>query len=150
MPGVPAVPADAQPPSGWHAMGLDAVRAHWAVDLAGLSDDERERRRTRYGPNALQAARRRGPVKRLLLQFHNVLVYLMLAGSLITALLGHWIDASVLLVAILANVLIGFFQEGRAEAALEAIRAMLSPRAVILRAGLRLVNRAPCISMPIQ
>ena len=118
-------------------MGLDAVRAHWAVDLAGLSDDERERRRTRYGPNALQAARRRGPVKRLLLQFHNVLVYLMLAGSLITALLGHWIDASVLLVAILANVLIGFFQEGRAEAALEAIRAMLSPRAVILRAGLR-------------
>ena len=74
---------------------------------------------------------------RLLYQFHNVLLYLMLAAALIAALLGHWVDTSVILAAVLINVIIGFIQEGKAENALDAIRSMLSPRAMVLRAGER-------------
>ncbi len=56
---------------------------------------------------------------------------------MITAFLGHWVDTGVLLAAVVINVLIGFIQEGKAEAALDAIRAMLSPHATVLRDGSR-------------
>ena len=135
---VPTDPPPAAAPNlPWHALPVPKVRALWGVDPEGLNPVERERRRARYGANTLQIERRRGPLQRLLLQFHHVLVYIMLAGAGVTALLGHAVDAAVLAAAVLVNVVIGFIQEGRAEAALAAIRAMLSPRAVILCGGQR-------------
>lgn len=103
----------------------------------GLSDAEAALRIRRYGPNRLAPPRQRGPVMRLLMQFHNILLYVMIGSALITAFLGHWIDTGVLLMAVLINALIGFIQEGKAEAALDAIRAMLSPHATVIRDGKR-------------
>ncbi len=107
------------------------------VGETGLSDEEIAERRTRYGANRLAAPRRRSAWHRLLLQFHNILLYVMMGAALIVALLGHWLDTAVLLSAVVINAVIGFIQEGRAETALDAIRAMLSPRAVVVRNGLR-------------
>ena len=87
---------------------------------------------------SLAPPRRRGPLQRLLLQLHNILLYVMMAAALITALLGHWVDTGVLLAAVVINALIGFIQEGKAENALDAIRAMLSPRATVIRDGRRM------------
>ena len=91
----------------------------------------------RRGYNRLPAPKRQGPLLRLLRQFHNVLLYMMLFASLVTALLGFWVDSAVILLAVVVNALIGFVQEGKAANALDAIRDMLSLHALVLRDGQR-------------
>jgi P-type E1-E2 ATPase len=63
------------------------------------------------------------------------LIYVLLVSAVITAFLGYWVDAGVILGVVLGNALIGFIQEGRAEEALEAVRNLLSPRAKVRREG---------------
>ena len=70
---------------------------------------------------------------RFLLQFHNVLIYLLLVSAAITGALGHGIDTAVILGVVLINAIVGFVQEGKAESAMAAIRKMLSPHAMVLR-----------------
>ncbi|ENO86760.1 putative cation-transporting P-type ATPase [Thauera linaloolentis 47Lol = DSM 12138] len=91
----------------------------------------------RHGPNTLPEPPRNGPLKRFLLQFHNVLIYVLLAAGVVTLLLGHHVDSGVIFGVVLINALIGFLQEGKAERALDAIRDMLSPHAQVLRDGRR-------------
>ena len=62
----------------------------------GLTQDEASRRLQRYGPNVLPLIRRHGPLIRFLLQFHHPLIYILLAATLITTLLGEWVDSSVI------------------------------------------------------
>ncbi|MGB9670368.1 MAG: cation-translocating P-type ATPase [Halothiobacillaceae bacterium] len=130
-----------RPPKGtaWHAEATSAA-LKWleSNDSSGLSSDEARTRLERYGPNRLPPPRKRGPVLRFLLQFHNPLIYVLLASALVTSGLGHLIDASVILGVVLINAIIGFIQEGKAEAALEAVRAMLASRATVLRDGERM------------
>ena len=126
-----------RPPSRWHSAAAAEVLEELGAARAGLDSGEAGRRLAAHGPNTLAAAPRRGPLLRLLLQFHNVLLYIMLAGAAITALLGHWVDTGVLLAAVVVNALIGFIQEGKAESAMDAIRELLSPHAAVLRDGRR-------------
>jgi len=74
---------------------------------------------------------------RFLLQFHNVLIYVLLLSAGITAVLGHAVDTGVILGVTLINAIVGFVQEGKAESALAAIRNMLSLKATVLRDGQR-------------
>jgi calcium-translocating P-type ATPase len=78
-----------------------------------------------------------GPVVRFLRQFHHVLIYVLIGAALVTGALQHWVDTGVILAVVLANAVIGFIQEGKAEAAMAAIRNMLAPKAAVLRDGLR-------------
>jgi len=121
----------------WHTLSPDEVLKALGASPGGLSDAEVRRRLARYGYNRLAPPERRGPLTRLALQFHNILLYVMVAAAAITAMLGKWLDTAVLLVAVVVNAIIGFVQEGRAEAALDAIRELLSPRALVLRDGRR-------------
>src|SRR5262249_50873144 len=108
----------------------------WASNPAsGLDAAEARRRRERYGPNRLPEARKQGPLMRLLLQFKNVLVYVLLGAGFIKAMMGLWLDAAVILGVVVLNALLGFVQEGRAEKALDSIRSMLSAEARTLRGG---------------
>jgi magnesium-transporting ATPase (P-type) len=135
----PASPASPTP--AWHA--LDDAQLAQALGLpaadqaGGLSGAEAGRRLARFGPNRLPQQARRSAWVRFLLQFHNVLLYVMMAAAVVTAALGHWVDTGVLLAAVVINAVIGFIQEGKAEAALDAIRDMLSPRATVVRDGRR-------------
>lgn len=121
----------------WHGLTAQQALEAQHSNASGLSQGEAERRLQSHGANRLPPPQRRGPLLRLLYQFHNVLLYLMLVAAIITALLGHWVDTSVILAAVLINVIIGFIQEGKAENALDAIRNMLSPQAMVLRDGER-------------
>ncbi|MCC6303161.1 MAG: cation-transporting P-type ATPase [Gammaproteobacteria bacterium] len=127
---------EAEPP--WHSREASGVLSRLETDAArGLSTHDAELRLARHGPNQLPSPPRRPPWLRLLLQFHNVLIYVMLAGAAVTALLEHWVDTGVLLIAVLVNAVIGFIQEGKAESALAAIRRMLSLHATVCRDGER-------------
>jgi calcium-translocating P-type ATPase len=117
----------------WHASSVEDCMAALSTTQLGLTEAEAARRLREHGPNRLAEARTRSPVERFLTQFHNVLIYVLLGAAIVTAALQHWIDTGVILAVVLANALIGFIQEGKAEAALSAIRGMLAPRAATLR-----------------
>jgi magnesium-transporting ATPase (P-type) len=121
----------------WHAASIDEVLKFYETSLNGLRESEAAERRRRYGSNKLPEAKSRRAIVRFLLQFNNVLILVLLAASLITALLGHWIDTGVILLVVLVNAVIGFVQEGKAERALDAIRKMISPQASVVREGHR-------------
>ncbi len=121
--------------AAWHTLGQVEVERILQTGARGLSESEAARRIAAYGPNRLAPPRRRGPLLRFLLQFNNVLLYVMLGSAVVTAALGHWVDTGVLLAAAVLNAVIGFIQEGRAEAALDAIRSMLPSRATVVRDG---------------
>ncbi len=90
-----------------------------------------------YGRNSLPQPKRRGPWLRFALQFHNPLIYVLLGAGALTFALNDYVDAGVIAFVVLINALIGFIQEGKAENALEAVRAMLASRANVLRDGER-------------
>src|SRR5690554_6837890 len=108
-----------------------------ASSLAGLSADEAHQRLSRFGPNALPQPAPPSKLKRLIRQFHNVLIYVLLAATLITFVLQHYVDASVILAVVLINALIGYLQEGKAESALAGLQQLMAPTAVVIRDGQR-------------
>ncbi|HYR05128.1 MAG TPA: cation-transporting P-type ATPase [Gallionella sp.] len=121
----------------WHSLAVQEVLTTLAADHAGLPAEEAAHRLQQYGPNRLPAARGDSLLVRFARQFHNVLIYVLLASALITALLAHWVDCGVIVGVVLINAIIGVIQEGKAERALDAIRNMLSPNATVLRDGQR-------------
>ena len=121
----------------WHATsGRDATQA---LDASpdGLSAPEAARRLLDQGPNRLPEPARTHPLIRLLRQFNNILIYVLLAAAAVTAALGHGVDTAVIVAVVLANAIIGHVQEGKAERAMEALRGLLAPRAAVLRDGRR-------------
>ena len=123
--------------SDWHSLPGEDVLNALQTDQAGLTQQEAARRLARYGLNRLSSQKTRSPLLRFLSQFNNLLIYVLLASSLITALLGHWVDTSVIAGVVTINAIIGFIQEGRAEEAMNAIRRMFSPEATVLHEGTR-------------
>ncbi len=121
----------------WHALSPDTVLAEQQTGDTGLNSAEAAQRLAVHGSNRLTPPKRRGPLLRFLLQFHNVLIYVLLGAAGVTAALGHWVDTSVIFGVVFINSLIGFVQEGKAEKSLEAIRNMLSLHAAVLRDGRR-------------
>ena len=131
----PSVRPAAAPP--WHALDADAVLAALQATAAGLPPDEAQARLLRHGRNELPPPRRRPAWLRFVRQFNNVLIYVLLVAGAITVALGELTDAGVIFGVVLVNAVIGFIQEGKAERALEAVRAMLARTATVLRGGQR-------------
>ncbi len=102
----------------------------------GLTGAEARIRLAHWGPNSLPPPRRRGPWLRLALQFHNPLIYVLLAAA-ITLGLRDYLDTAVIVGVVIINATIGFLQEGRAKQALEAVRSLLANRATLVRDGER-------------
>jgi P-type Ca2+ transporter type 2C len=120
----------------WHSKEAEEVlKAMESNADDGLNDSDVSERLEKYGKNELPKGKKRSWWMRLLMQFHNVLIYVLLAAAVITALMEHYIDMWVILAVVIVNALIGFIQEGKAEQALEGIRKMLSLEAVVIRNG---------------
>lgn len=119
----------------WHAHpAVDALTRLNSQDL-GLTSSEAAQRLAQYGPNQLSMAEGPGLAQRIWAQINNVLILVLLAAAAITALIDHMLDAGVILAVVVLNVTIGLLQEGKAEKALQAIRKLLAPHAVVWRDG---------------
>jgi P-type Ca2+ transporter type 2C len=101
----------------------------------GLSSSEAAARLAEVGPNALAREEGPSPSRLLLAQFENPVVLLLLGACAVSAVLGEVADAIAIGAIVLLNVLVGFFQEYRAERAMAALRSMTAPRARVLRDG---------------
>jgi magnesium-transporting ATPase (P-type) len=124
--------------NGWHNISAAETLEKLHSSDIGLTQTEATTRLSDYGPNRLPQANKRNAFVRFLLHFHNILIYVLIASAAITALLGHWVDTGVILAVVIANAMIGFIQEGKAEQAMDAIRHMLAPQANVVRDGGRL------------
>jgi len=118
-----------------HTESVKTVLESLDTRVDGLSNKEAASRLAKHGLNQLPETKMRGPLLRFFCQFHNVLIYVLIVACAVTAMLGHWLDAGVILGVIVLNAVIGFVQEGKAENALRAIRQMLSPNAMVKRDG---------------
>lgn len=122
----------------WHSISANITLDNLQTSVTGLDQSEVKKRLATHGSNRLPQTARRNPFMRLLLQFHNILIYVLISSAMITALLEHWIDTCVILAVIIANAVIGFVQEGKAEQAMNAIRHMLAPKAKVIRGDQRI------------
>ncbi len=126
----------------WHVESDKTVFESLETAPEGLSKEQADNRLARHGPNRLPEPKTRGPLVRFFYQFHNVLIYVLMVAGVIVAMLGHWVDAGVIMAVVFLNALIGFVQEGKAEDALKAIRQMLSPNAMVMRDGRQITLQA--------
>ncbi len=122
----------------WHNIVLDSALKQLDSSATGLNQNEAEARLAKYGANRLPEAAKRSAIMRFLLQFHNILIYVLIGCAVVTAALDHWIDTGVILAVVVANAIIGYIQEGKAEKAMDAIRHMLAPHANVIRGGERI------------
>jgi magnesium-transporting ATPase (P-type) len=120
----------------WHAVAADEVIRRLNTNVQyGLSAANVRQRLEKYGHNRLPEGRKQGPFMRFLQQFNNILVYVLLGAGFVKLMVGLWLDASIILAVVVLNALLGFFQEGKAEKALDSIRNMLSAEARTVRGG---------------
>lgn len=120
----------------WHAMTAAQVVEQLHVEPGrGLSAAEAAQRLRRYGPNQTPAPMPLSVAVRLGRQLTQPLVLVLIAAALMTLLMGEWIDAGVISGVVVVNAVIGFLQEGKAEAALAALSKSLAVTATVLREG---------------
>jgi calcium-translocating P-type ATPase len=122
----------------WHALPPESALDALGSQRDGLAIGEAKARLASHGFNRLPEERSRTPLQRLGAQVNNLLIQILLVAALLSLLMGHAVDALVILLVVIVNTAVGFVQEGRAEQALAAIRAMIDPKASVLREGRRL------------
>ena len=101
----------------------------------GLTSPEVRRRLAKFGPNQLAEKKTTAWPKILLSQLKSPLIYILLIAGLTTIFLGDYTDAIVILAAVLLNTGLGFYQEQKAQKALEALRQLLASKAKVVRDG---------------
>jgi len=120
----------------WHSLPADEVIKRLGVDVSvGLSSDEVQKRRVRFGLNQITPKKGTPLWLHFLLQFHQPLIYILLAAVVTTLFLKEWVDASVIFGVVLINAIVGFLQEAKALKALEALSRSISSSVSVLRNG---------------
>ena len=119
----------------WHTIKEEQVLKELKTSKQGLTEKEAHSRLKKYGKNELRKIRKLNAIKILLSQFTSFLIIILFIAAIISAVLGHWIDFSVIVAIVLLNSLFGFFQEYKAEKAIEKLKQVLVTKAKVLREG---------------
>lgn len=119
----------------WYNLSSEDVLAELKARCSGLTGVEAGTRLLHYGPNALAKKKKASPLVLLFRQFLSPLIYVLVIAVIISAIVGHFIDAGVIMGVLLLNAVIGFVQEARAEKAMEALIQMAAPKATVKREG---------------
>ncbi|MFD0959374.1 calcium-translocating P-type ATPase, SERCA-type [Paenibacillus chungangensis] len=120
----------------WHQMGLSELQE--ALDCSpdgGLHATEAEKRLETQGYNELTEGARLSPIVLFLNQFKDFMVLILMGATLISGLLGEYLDAITIVAIIVINAVLGFIQEFRAERSLRALKALSAPSAKVMRGG---------------
>lgn len=128
----------------WHHIeGPEVTQLLGAKVDKGLDQFEAEQRLKHFGENSITGKRAKTGLERFLLQFHQPLVYILIAAGLVTAYLGEWVDSLVILAVVLVNAVVGYIQEAKAVKALDSLSSSLSTEATVIRAGKTLKISTP-------
>ncbi len=117
----------------WHRLDAKKALSTLKSSRNGLSSSEAASRLRIYGPNELKKERGISKLEILLSQFKSILVIILIAATVFSALIGEIIDAAAIIIIVVLNAVFGFFQEYKAEKTIEALKSMTSPEAVVIR-----------------
>lgn len=123
------------PTARWHSLTPEQAAERLDASISGHTSAQAAERLASEGPNALEAEKGVSLSALVLSQVANPMVYLLVGAGVVSLLVGKLFDAGVILVIVIANVIIGVVQEYRAEASLDALRRLSSPRARVIRDG---------------
>ncbi len=120
----------------WHSRKTDETLAELQTDPArGLTPEEAQERRAKYGDNKLAEARPVSRIKRFLAQFTQLVIWILIAAAIVSGWMKEWTDTIVIVAIVLLNGVLGYLQEQKADEALAALRRMSMPHAKTLRGG---------------
>ncbi len=117
----------------WHALKTEQVLSHFEVQDNGLTTEEAKKRLDHYGPNQLKESPRPTFLQMLWEQLNNFVVILLIVASVISALLGDYVEAAAIMAIVVLNAILGIVQERRAEEALAALKKLAAPDAQVIR-----------------
>jgi Mg2+-importing ATPase len=117
------------------SLTTDQLIAALHTTINGIQQTDAENRIKQYGPNALRAERQTTAFGLLLRQFRSPLVVILIFAAIVSAFLGEWIDASIVLAVIVGSTMLGFVQEYRASNAVEKLRSVVTIKTSVLRGG---------------
>ena len=117
----------------WYNLTHEDILNKLGSQKTGLDEEEVVKRQKQYGPNKLPEAKGESRLSLFLKQFKSSLVYILLAAAIISSLLGDQIDAGIIMLAVLVNVIIGFYQENKAQTALRSLKKIVVNRCKVLR-----------------
>jgi len=121
---------------GWWSRDVRALADELDTDLArGLDTAAAEKRRARYGANALEPEYRASWLRSFVTQMRSPLVLLLVVAATVSALAREWTDAIVVIAIVLGSALLGTYHEWRAGTAVEKLRSSVLVRASVMRAG---------------
>jgi Ca2+-transporting ATPase len=118
-----------------HSLKPEETMQELKVTEKGLTSEEAQSRLTTYGPNELKKEKGSSPIKLFLGQFTDILMVILLIATALSIVVGETIDAMIILIIVFASAILGFTQEYRSEKAVEALKKMTAPSAVVLRDG---------------
>lgn len=121
----------------WHSQTIESSLKELKTSLLGLSRSKAKKRLSIYGRNEIEVGKKRSVWRRWANQFNNILIYILLFSVLITGFLQQWVDSSVILGVVFLNALIGYFQETKAEKAIESLKKMMTLEVTVIRDGKR-------------
>jgi Ca2+-transporting ATPase len=119
----------------WHAIEIEETFKTLNAKETGLSQEEAQKRLSEFGPNELKKEKGTSPIKLFAEQFTDILIIILLIATGLSIYLGELIDATVIIAIIMACAILGFIEEYRSEKALEALKKMTAPTAMVLRDG---------------
>ncbi|MBL8099055.1 MAG: cation-translocating P-type ATPase [Anaerolineales bacterium] len=131
------MPHEPTPIQEWHALTSEQVLQHLQVYDEGLTTVEAEKRLKHYGLNQLREAPRPGFLTLMWRQLSSFVVILLIIASIISALLGDYVEAIAIMLIVVLNAALGIVQEQRAEQALAALKKLAAPDAQVIRDGVR-------------
>ncbi|WP_113929841.1 calcium-translocating P-type ATPase, SERCA-type [Bacillus sp. P14.5] len=120
----------------YHEMRQEDIEKTVNTDFTnGLTQEEAEKKQKQFGFNELQEAEKQSALLLFFSQFKDFMVIVLLAATLISGLLGEYIDAIAIIAIVLINGFLGFFQERKAEKSLNALKELSAPQVNVLRDG---------------
>ncbi|MEH7502389.1 calcium-translocating P-type ATPase, SERCA-type [Neobacillus drentensis] len=120
----------------FHEMKIEQVEKALETDFSsGLSQEEVKKRINLHGLNELDEGEKQSALLLFFSQFKDFMVLVLLAATLISGLLGEYIDAIAIIAIVIINGFLGFFQERRAEKSLQALKELSAPQVSALRNG---------------
>ena len=122
------------PEKEWYELTVEEVFKELETGSNGISSDQAKTRLEQYGYNEIEI-KKQSAILRFLLQFHNPLLYILIFASIVCFLLGKFMDMGVIIAVVLGTAIIGYIQEGKASASLEALKKMIVPECAVIRGG---------------
>lgn len=120
----------------WHLINKEEVLQLTGSQPAGLTNAQSGERLLEFGRNELLEKKKKPAWLLFLGQFKDTMILILMAAAVLSGMIGDVKDTVVILIIIVLNAIVGFVQEYRAEKAMEALKKMSAPSAIVLRNGL--------------